>query len=258
MKAKRIIKLLVCIICLACIFCVNVWAAESEQTSDITPIEMTPEDKEYWLKEFAIKSVSTDATIYEKNFIYSFDVSDTGDCAIFFDNAAVVIIDTNGNLKKVIKFNKKLLEVMSRSDTVIRWNENNLDLMMSYDVLCTFTVDGEIIDVFNYETDALHVSKPKEITVNEDVYTMKYSNFLVHFLGGNRYDMIIKTNANGETVIFDSQKALPNDVSSLLAFIIVFNIAAPGFFIYIFKYAPRQTTVWDKDYNPLLHKNKFR
>ena len=27
--------------------------------------------------------------------------------------------------------------------------ENNLDLMMSYDVLCTFTVDGEIIDVFN-------------------------------------------------------------------------------------------------------------
>ena len=136
--------------------------------------------------------------------------------------------------------------------------ENNLDLMMSYDVLCTFTVDGEIIDVFNYETDALHVSKPKEITVNDDVYTMKYSNFLVHFLGGNRYDMIIKTNANGETVIFDSQKALPNDVSSLLAFIIVFNIAAPGFFIYIFKYAPRQTTVWDKDYNPLLHKNKFR
>ncbi len=254
----RNIKILICLICLIFIFGISTYALDNEQATDITLIEMTPEDKEYWLKEFTIKSVSTDATIYEKNFIYSFDVSDTGDCAIFFDNAAVVIIDSNGNLKKVIKFNKKLLEVMSRSDTVIRWNGNNLDLIMSYDVLCTFTVDGETIDVYNYETDALHVSKPKEITVNEDVYTMKYSNFLVYFLGGNRYDMLIKTNANGETVIFDSQKALPNGVVSMFAYVIVLNAVIACVLIYIFKFSRRQPTVWEADYNPLLHKNKFR
>ncbi|MEE1197770.1 MAG: hypothetical protein U0K54_01315 [Acutalibacteraceae bacterium] len=254
----RNIKILICLLCLIFVFGISAYASENEQATDITLIEMTPEDKEYYLKEFTVESVSTDATIYEKNFIYSFDVSDTGDCAIFFDNAAVVIMDSDGNLKKVIKFDERLLEVMSRSDTVIRWNGNNLDLIMSYDVLCAFTVDGEIIDVFNYETDVLHVPKPDKITVNEDVYSMKYSNILVLFPGGNRYDMLIKTNASGEKVLFDSQKALPNGVVSIFAYIIVINIVIAGILIYIFKFYRRQPTVWESDYNPLLHKNKLR
>jgi len=210
---------------LICIFCFPVCAQDKNTSDWLTTTEMTESEKDYYINDFYITPKDNASHFFTDSFIYSFDVSEEHKCAVYFDNAVVAVFNSDGTVEKVLKFNDNILNTKVPSDVKIRWNKNNLELIMGYGVMCVFSVDGDIIDVFNYETELRSLPKPTEITVEKCTYKIDYSNIFVHFLGGNRYDTLTKTNASGEsTVLFKSERNSPSVAISVFVFIILFNL----------------------------------
>ena len=239
MKFKKIV-LLILVLVLILIFSINVFAVNIDKELDITLVEMENKDKEYYLNKLSLEVIDENSEtlknnfnryeevsdIYKRNFIYCFDVSEDGKCVVFFDNDTVVIFGEDGNVEKVLKFKATLRSTSNAKSSVqILWNENNLWLLDGEDYLCIFTTEGKIIDVYNYESQkSLNFPFFKKVTVKDNTYKMEYSNFLAHFFGGNKYDILTKTNILGEkNILFDSQKTFPNSAIPPILFIIIFN-----------------------------------
>jgi hypothetical protein len=225
LKMKNIMLRFAIFITTILIFNVNAVALEikSETNFELSEIK---ENKNYYLDLFSIKSLDNESDIYKDRFFYSFDVSDNGDCAVFFDNAVVVITDSNCAVKKVLQFNEEILNVKI-PQTLIRWNEENLELIMGYHVLCIFTPDGEIVDIYNYKSSSSILSIPSQFFASENTYTASYRNIFVHFLGGNRYDTLTRTDIVGnERVIFQCDRKLPNVTIFFIMFLTIWHIAA--------------------------------
>ena len=222
MNIKSKLSVLICVF-LILIFCFPV-CAQNENTSDwLTTTEMTESEKDYYINDFNITPKNKDSKIFVDSYIYSFDVSEEHKCAVYFDNAVVAIFNSDGTVEKVLKFNDNILNTKVPSDVKIRWNKNNLELIMGYGVMCVFSVDGDIINVFNYETELRSLPKPTEITVEKCTYKIDCSNIFVHFLGGNRYDTLTKTCSSGESsVLFKSERNFPSVTIFVFAFIILF------------------------------------
>ena len=224
---KNTITFVVCFLLIIVVFCVNVSALGN---NDIEKAELEPSKKEYYIDEFSIERLENTSKEHEDNFIYSFDVSKDEKCAVLFDDATVVVFNSDATVENILKFNDDIFEVRTPSKTIIRWNEDTLELIMSYDVMCTFTSDGEIIDINGYETELHSSPQTNELTVNKNTYAIKYSNPFIHFLGGERYDLLIRTNNNNEEqILFSTQRALPN----VTVFVFVIIIAIITFVIFV-------------------------
>ena len=232
MNIKRVSKYILNIILIFVLYFPNTVNA-SGTSSTIRIKELDKSKKDYYINEFSTINATYEMKELEENFIYSFDVSKDQKCAVFLDNAVVAVIDSDGQLDKTISFSETIINTKKSSDTVIRWNGENIDLLMSYGIICSFTTEGKIIDIVAYETDLTSLPKPEKITVGDYVYELKYSNFMTHFLGGNRYDTITRSyRSNDEEIVFKSSKTIPDVIIGLFVFVGLFT----GAFIFVAVY----------------------
>lgn len=224
---KTFISIAFCII-FVCLGSFSALAQDGSNASNYTLIEMDEDEKKEYISRFNLTTLSTSTDIYKDKFLYAFDVSSKEKCALFFDNAAVVIMDSEGKVEKVLKFSDEIISsTRSPSSVCVRWKGENLELIGVYDKICVFTPEGEIIEFYNYETQyGAFQRSPAKISVNGNTYELKYSNALLHFWFGNRYDLVIKTTTAGtERILFDCERALPKIKGFDLLFAIVFNTA---------------------------------
>ena len=167
-------------------------AVMGEEESAITFSSLKETEKTQYIEFFALTNESN-AENYKEQFIYSFDVSEEGDCVIFLDDATVVIMDSDGEVKRILKFKNEILRTRTPFNTTIQWDGDNINLLLGYGLSCIFTNEGEIVDVFRYETTLRSLPNKREISIGEDMYTLGYSNWVIHFLGGKRYDFVKKS-----------------------------------------------------------------
>lgn len=184
------------------------FAAEEEPTIRFYPLD--EEGTARYMEYFSLAEVQNYSG-YTKQFIYCFDVSSEGECVVFFDDATVVIMDSNGEAQRVLRFKKDILETRTPSEVSIHWEDGNIRLLKGSDRACVFTPDGELIEVCRYETDLNTLPKQKEISVGEVTYSLEYSHRAIYYGGGMRYDRFVKTDAHGAvSVLFDSETAVPS------------------------------------------------
>lgn len=228
-KDMKIIKVISCVIILIFIFGFSAFANGLNDKVEITRIEMSESEQIKYRNEFSIEVKSTDYSGYKNSHIFNCDVSDDGRSVLFLEDATVIVLDPEGEVEHILKFRDEILNVQTASGVAVFWKEDSIELLMSYDIACNFTVDGELLDIYKYESNRSVLPKNKSITVGEYNYRMKHSNFLVGLLSGQRYDRFVRTSEQGEEILFDSEALLP----SIGYFIIVWCLGMTGFGVLI-------------------------
>ncbi len=239
---KSFTCILICVLTGVSLFCINVSAVQVP--FETTVIEMTNDDKSTYTDEFDLKSFNTISESYKNHLIFSFDVSESGKCVLLFNNGYVVVLKSNGKASKILKFDENILNTRSRS-AIIKWNGDNLELILGYDVSFLFTTEGELIDIWSYETELTTLPNPKKITVGDFTYEMKCKSPFLLFT--NDYDTLMVTDTDGnQRILFKSEKGINGE---LVLFIIVFSaihLTVGGVALYIIvshKKKKRQPTV---------------
>lgn len=226
------IILIVAFCIFSCVFSVSgAYAPE-----DTTIVEMSEESLSYYQKEFSLSKRGLNYKDYENQLFFSFDVSADEKIALLFNDATVVVSDKNGKVENVLKFDEDILNTTVRS-AAIKWNGDNLELMLGYDVACVFSIDGHVLDIWQYEAERSTIPNPSKLTVSENTYQMRASNFFIRFLSGGNgsYDKLIKISADGnEKILFESNKKLPAETVFLVVFILIFHITVSVVLITIF------------------------
>ena len=229
---KKAYCILLCIFVFFSCMCVSTQAANT----DLSLTEVSEEEKLNFAKKLTLFKQQNNTDAFSDAFIYSLSVSEDERCAIFLDNAVIAVYDANGELLRVLKFHENFLENLRiPSEVSIGWQNDNLLLFYSTQHVLVYDLDGHLLNVYQYEHDASTMYSPTQYTVNNTVYQLEYSSPLIHYLGGNRYNVLSKTTADEETTtLFKSSKALPSaTVSALLTFAFVF--ITPGVIaLYIF------------------------
>lgn len=218
---KKAYYILVCALIFLSCMCVSTQAANT----DFSLTEVSEEEKLNFEKELTLFKQQSNTDAFSDAFIYSLSVSEDERCAILLDNAVIAIYDANGDLLRVLKFHENFLEnLRTPSEVFIAWQNDNLLLFYSTQHVLAYDLDGNLLNVYQYEHDASTVYSPTQYTVNNTVYQLEYSSPLIHYLGGNRYNVLSKTTADEETtILFKTSKALPSaTVSALLTFAFVF------------------------------------
>ena len=224
MKTKIFLKTPMILTIVLCIFICNFSVSGAYAPEDTAIVEMSEESLAYYQKSFSLCKRSTNHNDYEDELFFSFDVSDDEKIAVLFRDATVVIFD------------KDIFNTKSRV-AAIKWNGDNLEIMFGYGVACLFSTDGRVLDIWKYESERSTIPNPSEITVSEDTYLMKASNFFIRFLSGGTgsFDKLIKASADGnERILFESSKKLPGEAIFLIAFVLVFHIIVAVVLITIF------------------------
>lgn len=222
---KKWLRKIICILSvIVCIMVSNITVYSAYEPDDTTIVTMTDEDLDYYYGEFSLRTLDKISETYKKHNFFSFDVSDSGRIALLFENATVVVFDDYGNVKHILKFNEDILNTRSRSAT-IQWSGENLELTMGYDVSFLFTTSGEVLDIWQYETDIHTIPNPSSLTVEDCTYKMKSSNLFVHFTSNGSYDKLIRYDeSSNERVIFESEKGIPG--TTILFVVILLSMAA--------------------------------
>ena len=239
---KKAYCILLCIFVFFSCMCVSTQAANT----DLTLSEVSEEEKLNFEKKLTLFKQQNNTDAFSDAFIYSLSVSAAERCAILKERflswmqkrnrfypcslqkvcpAVIAVYDANGDLLRVLKFHENFLEnLRTPSEVSIGWQNDNLLLFYSTQHVLVYDLDGNLLNVYQYEHDASLVYSSAQYTVNDTVYQLEYSSPLIHYLGGNRYNVLSKTTADEETtILFKSSKALPSaTVSALLTFAFVF------------------------------------
>ena len=229
MLNKFYIALVVCIGLL--VLCNNMAVvAETQGSDEITVVEMDEVQEKYYNRVFSLSVRPTTSSAYKDRFIYSFDVSEDEKCALFFDNAMVVVMDSDGNVESVLKFNDDLLDVRVPSDVALKWDDGNLKLNQMDNAICTFTTDGKIIDITKIETTRYSLPKTPYKMVNGYEYKIYCNTPFFRYFNGERYNMLLKIKGDSKAVLFESKRVLPETTIFVIVWIILF-VAFASFII---------------------------
>lgn len=192
----------------SCMLGIKVSAEDVERTLDTEIIQCSEEEILERTNRLSLRSLETSSESYKNKFVFSFDVSEDEECVMLFNNAIIVVCDSEGNTTNVLKFNKDVIQTRER-DAIIKWSGENLELVLEYGITYYFSTNGELLDVWRYE-GVSDISNPQSITCNGHVYKLKNNNTVSDLLGAGDHSMLVKESSNGtETIIFKSTASLP-------------------------------------------------
>lgn len=226
---KRVLIMFLSIIILSNIFATNVFSLQVDKIKDFSVVSISQDEKAVLLSKYSTRSVPNDSYEYAKRFIYSFDVSDDGTCAIFLDNAMVIIIDSYGNLIDKFSFDKNLLKNKRvPSSVLIQWNNNDLEVFFGSDLMCICSADGELKDVLKIENAFNGGGPPRRTkkTINQVEYKLSNCNQILNFVS-DRYKYLISSDiSNTEKIVFKSENRLISNIDLMFIAIVVVVICA--------------------------------
>lgn len=173
--------------------------------------------------QFIVEISNTNVNPYTDRFIYNFDVSETGKCALFLDDATVLILNVDGSVENIVRFDDNILKGRrSPSNNIIRWDDNKLELMIGGGDFCRFTEEGQIIEVGKHEVEGTFFEKQESVRIGEYTYAISCSNVLLRLVGGSRYDLLTRIDEQGNReILFQSDKQFPSGDFSLFFMVIL-------------------------------------
>lgn len=223
---KIVSKLLICLMLVFVFFQSASIVIALEDTEEYTLIEMSEEDNAFYKNYFGLKTVSTISEAYKRQYVFSYDVSEDGRCAMYMDDGTVIVMDKEGIVTNMLKFSENIVK-STNTYSCIRWDGEDL-ILIHFPRIYGFTLSGETVGIYKYESEYSIIYNPDVITKGDYTYRLENTNALNNFLGGSRHNRLVKINSSDEEqVIFENPKALPfMAVEGIIGFILIFG--TPG------------------------------
>ncbi len=219
---RIIIKVFCCIIVFLFIPVISVYAYNSENSSETTVLDISDEEEERIKLSFALESLSEQYDGYIDNYLFSFDISENGEIAVLFDDATIIVLNSDETFQTALRFNKQMLQTRVRS-AKIRWNAENLEITFGFGYAYLFTREGEVLDAWKYERETNTIQKERTVVnYGNYVYEMRNSNPLMYFFGGGDHNMLVKTNEKlEEKIVFHSESSISGVAICIIILLII-------------------------------------